>query len=77
MMNQEELVSNQNKIWDNWLESVEVTGKELTEWEDNFIKSLRNQRTADRKYTINNIPGFIFSEKQADILERIYANKTP
>lgn len=53
--------------WLAWLEAVETDGVNLTAWETDFIESLREQ--VDRGRTL--------SERQAEILERIYAEKTP
>lgn len=49
------------------LEDIELHGRDLTEWEENFVKSVRKQ--FDRKGTL--------SDRQIEILERIYAEKTP
>lgn len=51
-----------------WLEAIEVDGVSLTTWEMEFIASLRARfdRGQDR-----------LSETQAEILERIYAERTP
>jgi hypothetical protein len=48
-----------------WISKCEESDK-LTEWELNFIKSLKKQLDNKRSLSI----------KQADILERIYADKT-
>lgn len=53
--------------WDDWLEAVEQDGVNLTTWEQDFVESLRTQRQSGRR----------LSDKQAEILERIYAEKTP
>lgn len=49
------------------LETIERGGVNLTAWEEGFIESIRDQLTAGRE----------LSEKQAEILERIYAKRTP
>lgn len=49
------------------LETIEREGVNLTEWEETFIPSLRRQIDAGRPLT----------EKQAEQLERIYAERTP
>lgn len=50
-----------------WLYAIEMRGKGLTEWEENFTESIERQLDAN---------GCI-SPKQEEILERIYAEKTP
>jgi hypothetical protein len=52
---------------DTALEAIERTGVNLTVWEESFVESLRTQRNAGRA----------LSEKQVEILERIYADRTP
>jgi hypothetical protein len=42
-------------------------GKDLTPWEENFLKSVLSQLENNTK----------LSQKQVEVLERIYANKTP
>lgn len=49
------------------LETVERYGVNLTAWEEEFIGSLRAQLSAGRQ----------LSERQVEVLERIYAEKTP
>ena len=51
-----------------WLDLIETEGLNLTPWEEDFIESIRNR--FDRGWRT-------LSDKQADILERIYAEKTP
>ena len=55
------------KDWDDWLEQIKDNGVNLSTWEIDFIESLEGQRAAGRR----------LSEKQAAILERIYAERTP
>jgi hypothetical protein len=50
-----------------WLDAVESDGVNLSTWEIDFVQSLRRQMDAGRR----------LSEKQAEILERIFAEKTP
>lgn len=52
---------------DHWLEEIRANGLNLSTWEEDFVESLTTQREAGRK----------LSEKQAEILERIYTEKTP
>ena len=49
------------------LDAIEREGVNLTSWEESFIASLRVQIDAGRSLT----------EKQAQQLERIYAERTP
>ena len=53
--------------WEDWLDAIEKDGVNLSVWEDTFISSIRRQLAMGRT----------LSEKQADILERIYAENTP
>jgi hypothetical protein len=50
-----------------WLEAIERDGTNLTTFEAEFVESIREQ--IDRGRTL--------SDKQAEILERIYADRTP
>jgi hypothetical protein len=50
-----------------WIEAVNEGGKGLTQWEISFMESITDQ--LERKGTL--------SERQIEILERIYAEKTP
>jgi hypothetical protein len=50
-----------------WLTAVVDHGANLTPWEQQFIESLSDQITR----------GHRLSEKQVEILERLYAEKTP
>ena len=47
-----------------WLETIQAEGRDLTDWEVEFINDLSNGRR-------------IVSRKQEAVLERIYVNKTP
>lgn len=49
-----------------WFDELEHNGRGLTKWEEEFISDIKDQFT-DRG---------TLSEKQEEILERIYANKT-
>lgn len=55
-----------------WLEQVQNGGRGLTKWEEDFIASLSDQ--VERSIAITG--WFRISEKQEEILERIYAEKT-
>jgi len=48
------------------LDALETPSKELTKWEQQFLESIADQ--FDRTQTL--------SDKQFDILDRIYAEKT-
>ena len=50
-----------------WLDVVQTEGKNLSSWEENFVESLREQLGQYGK----------ISDRQEEILETIYANKTP
>lgn len=50
-----------------WINTIQVKGRGLTEWEENFVESVSRQ--FDKKGTL--------SDKQIEILERIYAERTP
>lgn len=49
------------------LEAIEREGVNLTTWEEEFIESIRERVDAGRPLT----------EKQIEILESIYAKRTP
>lgn len=53
--------------WDYWIDKILDEGVNLTKWEEDFVQSLDEQRGNGRR----------LSERQAEILERIYAEKTP
>ncbi len=53
--------------WDLWLDTIERDGVNLTVFEEGFIESMLLKR-ANR---------WRLSEKEAAILERIYAERTP
>ena len=50
-----------------WIEYVQVQGVNLTKWEESFIESIAEQ--FELKQWI--------SDKQEEILERLYTEKTP
>lgn len=50
-----------------WMDAIEESGHGLTKWECDFVESLRDQI----------VEGGTLSERQIEILERIYAEKTP
>jgi hypothetical protein len=53
--------------WDHWIDKIADEGVNLTKWEQEFVESVDEQRTSGRR----------LSERQAEILERIYSEKTP
>lgn len=54
-------------VYKNWVDTIlDEASDELTDWEINFIESINNQLVSGRT----------LSQKQADIVERIYAEKT-
>lgn len=62
------LIMNQNlKTIQYWAETIQNEGKNLSKWEEDFVESLSDQIREK----------FWISEKQEEILERIYAEKTP
>jgi hypothetical protein len=50
-----------------WAEYCQEEGRGLTKWEEEFLDSVLNQLRTGRN----------LSERQAEILERIYVEKTP
>lgn len=54
------------KVITHWLSTVQLESRRLTPWEEDFIESIAEQW--DTKMWI--------SDKQEEILERIYAEKT-
>ena len=50
-----------------WIEIVNTEGRNLTSWEQSFMESITDQ--FERSGSL--------SERQTEILERIYAEKTP
>jgi hypothetical protein len=50
-----------------WIDAVNQTGRGLTDWEEHFMESLTEQ-WADYE---------TMSPKQEEVLEKIYAEKTP
>ena len=53
--------------WDEWIDTIDEIGVNLTKWEDDFVQSLKERRDK----------GWKLSERQAEILERIFVEKTP
>lgn len=55
------------EVINQWLHSLETEGHGLTTWEEEFITDLQSQ--VDETGTL--------SERQEQLLETLYANKTP
>jgi len=55
-----------HEIIEHMLDALERPNRDLTEWEDNFLASIKHQ------YAFKSD----LSDKQFEILERIYAEKT-
>ena len=53
--------------WEDWLDKIESDGVNLSPWEEDFIASIREQVGRGRE----------LSEKQIEIVERIYTERTP
>ena len=53
--------------WEDWLDAIESDGVNLSPWEEDFIASIRDQVERGRD----------LSEKQLEIVERIYTERTP
>lgn len=56
-----------SKVLQHWITEVNDHGRGLTDWEQNFMESITEQ--FDERGTL--------SERQQEILERIYGEKTP
>ena len=56
-----------SKEYRKWVEKIQMEGKELTAWEEDFVESMR-QRIDE---------GWNLSDRQAEILEGIYSERTP
>lgn len=53
-----------------WIEAIMANGVNTTVWEDDFIQDMQDkvERYGDRA---------IFTEKQIEVIERIYTNRVP
>ncbi len=60
-------MKNGKSVIEYWLDKVSTEGKELTKWEEDFIESITEQFAKRGS----------LSDKQEEILERIYTEKTP
>ena len=54
-------------VWNKWVYEIRVNGRGLTDWEENFVNFLDEQLSRTGSISL----------KQEEILERIYAEKTP
>ena len=54
-------------IIEHWLTTIKDEGRNLTKWEEDFVDNIMDQWSQRR----------FISDKQEDILERIYAERTP
>lgn len=54
-------------VIEQWIEAVNEEGHDLTEWELGFMESITEQFNRDQFLT----------DRQEQVLERIYAEKTP
>ena len=50
-----------------WLDEIEAHGTNLTTWEAEFVEAMQVRRDL----------GNTFTPKQAEVIERIYAERTP
>lgn len=55
------------KVIAQWIDAVDSYGRGLNDWELQFMRDVRKFPTK----------GWALSQKQEEILERIYADKTP
>ena len=56
----------QIEIWREWIDACQTARRKLTDWESDFVNSIDDQLKERGN----------LSERQAEILEGIYANKT-
>lgn len=54
------------EVYKSWVSAIEDVSEELNDWELNFIESISDK--LDRRSNL--------TERQAEVLERIYAEKT-
>ncbi len=53
------------KVYEQWIDAVNDEGRDLSDWEKNFMESVTDQFISRGS----------LSEKQVEILERIYTEK--
>lgn len=63
-------MSTQYQLYQSWIDVIKTDGVNLTKWEEDFVQSIENQleKNKQREQPL--------TERQAEILERIYAEKT-
>lgn len=59
----------QRQKWDGWIDTIKSAGLNLTDWEKKFVDDIDIRLRTSRYYEL--------SQKQEQILERIYAERTP
>ena len=62
----EETMKPTTEVLQHWVDTIQEEGRRLTSWEEEFVDSIA-ERLANRRS---------LSERQMEILERIYAEKT-
>lgn len=55
------------EVIENWINTVQEEGRNLSKWEQDFMESIQDQWER-RKF---------ITDRQEEILERIYSEKTP
>lgn len=60
-------MTNPKEVIEHWIQTINEEGRDLTKWEDDFMESVTEQ--FEERGTV--------SDKQEEIIERIYADKTP
>jgi hypothetical protein len=60
-------MKHEHDVVESWINLVFEEGQGLTKWEKDFIESIAEQFDVTEE----------ISDRQEEILERIYANKTP
>lgn len=55
------------QVIEHWINMVNIEGRDLTKWEEDFMFSITEQWAARKS----------ISDKQEAVLERIYVHKTP
>jgi hypothetical protein len=66
LYNKERLMQYKPAVLKEWVEKLQQEGKNLTSWEEDFIESVSERLNMSLS----------LSEKQEEILERLYADKT-
>lgn len=60
-------VHDEDELLEYWIDTINHEGRNLSKWEKDFMESITEQ--FERTHSL--------SEKQKEIVERIYAEKTP